>query len=142
MSNSATENHNEETTRKERLERRAKRAKKLDQSEQWDPDEGDTIMGEIYGWQKRENPQYGTYYIVFLKDEDGDVYGLPTFHGVLQSELKRTGTTVGDLVVVIYNGKVEYEEEDRNGYHNYTVVSESEEVEENPDDIPFPDPQE
>lgn len=134
---SATQETNARTNRKKQLERRAARQKKLDQSEPWDPDPGDTLTGEIFGWQKREHPKWGVWYKVFLQDEDGTVWGLPTFHGVLQSEFSRTDTSVGDLVVIIYNGMKDPDPEDpgANEYHNYTVVSESEEMEDGT--IPF-----
>jgi len=135
----ATQKTNSRAERKKRLERRADRQKKLDDSEPWNPDPGDTLTGEIFGWQKREHPKWGVWYQVFLRDDDGQIWGLPTFHGVLQSEFNRTDTAVADLVVIIYNGMTDPDPDDDSvsEYHDYTVVSESEEMEDG--DIPFKD---
>ena len=135
---SATQKHNERQDRKKRLEKRAARQKKLSNSDPWDPKPGDSVTGEIFGWQKREHPKWGVWYKVFLKDEDDNVIGLPTFHGVLQSEFNRTDTSVGDLVVIIYNGKANPDDPEGNEYHDYTVVSESEDKSD--EKMPFEDP--
>jgi len=121
-----SQEYNENMDRKERLKREQERKRKTKNANQWDPDPGDTVSGKIFGVRKDEHSKYGVFYITYLKDDDGEIWGLPTMHSVLQNELSSVDAKIGTYVMVTYEGEKESSTEGNNDYKDYTVVADTE----------------
>lgn len=136
MSNqSATQKYNAEMDRKERLRSKKEKTKEMRNARKFELTPGNEVEGTIFGTKKREHPEYGVYYMLYIREglddaTEGDLVSIPTFHSVLQNALAQVSASYGDPIAITYHGEVE--KDDGESYHDYSVVDATEEEEEGP----------
>ncbi len=95
---------------------------KLDRvPEPWKPEVGDKLVGEVIELDTRDSG-FGEYPLVGVLTEDGREVTWHAFHTVAKSELARKRPKVGDLIGVVYQGKLNGKD-----YESYRIVVESRE---------------
>jgi hypothetical protein len=73
----------------------------------WRPEPGDLLIGKVVRITKGTScyGDNGSYPIIGVQTEDGQVLNVHAFHAVLRSELARTRPEVGDMIGIAYEGK-------------------------------------
>jgi hypothetical protein len=84
----------------------------------WKPTPGGRIAGEITNVGEGKS-EYGPYPVYTIQTDQGDK-AIHAYHAVLKRELG--SRTVGDRVVIVYNGKRQSTKNKDRSFHDYQVA--------------------
>ncbi len=83
----------------------SKLADRLDRDpEPWKPKPGDKLIGTVTGFSERTS-DYGTYPLVEIETDTGELFVWHCFHTVGRNELAKLRPAVGDTLGVKYIGR-------------------------------------
>lgn len=93
----------------------------------WKPEAGDTLVGVVDNVKASQPNQYGTYPIVTIRTEDGEMVAVHCFHQTLKDRLLEKRPAPGERVAIQYIGTATSKTRtDSKGnpveYHKYAVV--------------------
>ena len=101
-----------ETTLQDRLD--------ADYAPAWKPEPEGTLIGEIVELTERDGG-YGSYPIVTVRQDDGQVLAAHAFHTVLAQQLAEHRPAIGERIGIKYKGKTRSSGERPVDYHAYVV---------------------
>ena len=70
----------------------------------WQPEPGDSLIGEYTGYQTVEHPKYGKQYQIFIRDENDKVTAVWA-NQWMRNTLKAKNLAIGDLIAITYLGQ-------------------------------------
>ena len=70
----------------------------------WQPEPGNSLIGEYTGYQAIEHPKYGKQFQIFIRDETEKVTAVWA-NNWIRNNLKAQGLAMGDFVAITYLGQ-------------------------------------